>query len=460
MAPHTEEDWSDSDDDGSASELETSVLLGLPDGPVDSVDDLRDVAVSRMGGHPAFLTAPEPDVSASQCRNCSNPMELLVQIWCPFEESPMDRALYVWGCARGECQRKEGSVRAWRNLRYNADYAKKLEAKLEKRRKQEEVRKAAEKAKEASKINPFKANGTTPAAAGAFGLGAQVFGGSNPFGNANPFAPPLQQAEPDHDDEPEEDEAEAEGHEGGDASSSSSEESLVTALASTSLEDSPWPAMPSYTPLYLNTTSEYLPSPPPKPKLPPGAQLLDADEGGKDAKWLSEAYENSMEVDHVFERFMTRVGHEGKQCVRYDLGGTPLPFGHDSVFDKLFPAPAGPPVPVTKGEFMVQPPQKRVYTPAALPKCPQCGGERVFECQLMPNLINVLKSSSADDARPGKLTEEERKKEIERALKAENSTKRRGMEWGTVMVFSCKSDCCPEQKKNWAEEVVLVQWDE
>lgn len=43
-------DWSDSDDD-ILSEVETSVLLGIPDGVVDEAD-INDAAVSRIGGHP------------------------------------------------------------------------------------------------------------------------------------------------------------------------------------------------------------------------------------------------------------------------------------------------------------------------------------------------------------------------------------------------------------------------
>jgi pre-rRNA-processing protein TSR4 len=122
----SDDGWSDSDDEG-LSDVETSVLLGVPDGPVEQSKDLLDAAVSRIGGHPvraslslcnsvieydrtspqAFLTA-DPPVSSSHCKSCSQPMELLVQVWCPFEESPMDRSLYIWGCAQGKCQRKEG----------------------------------------------------------------------------------------------------------------------------------------------------------------------------------------------------------------------------------------------------------------------------------------------------------------------------------------------------------------
>jgi pre-rRNA-processing protein TSR4 len=131
MAPPRDDGWSDSDED-ELGEVETSVLLGVPDGPIDAESDVNDVAVSRIGGHPvrsilymyehaeyiddsrllllkAFLASSEPPISSSQCKVCSNPMELLVQMWCPFENSPMDRALYMWGCSRAGCQGKEST---------------------------------------------------------------------------------------------------------------------------------------------------------------------------------------------------------------------------------------------------------------------------------------------------------------------------------------------------------------
>lgn len=48
------EEWSDSDDEVEA-EVETSVLLGVPDGHVDAAADISDAAVSRIGGHPVRL---------------------------------------------------------------------------------------------------------------------------------------------------------------------------------------------------------------------------------------------------------------------------------------------------------------------------------------------------------------------------------------------------------------------
>lgn len=144
---------------------------------------------------------------------------------------------------------------------------------------------------------------------------------------------------------------------------------------------------------------------------------------------------------------------------RYDLNGVPLPFSRDNVFNLLFPAPTTPPLPVTKPAFMVIPVAKRTYDPSSLPPCPNCQSKRVFECQLMPNTINVLRDGSTDAAK--NMSDEERRKAVQEALKGGGGN--RGMDWGTCMVFSCEKDCCTENgqgaREAWKEEHVLVQWD-
>ncbi|KAJ7180460.1 programmed cell death protein 2 [Mycena filopes] len=432
-----DEEWSDSDEEA-VSEVETSVLLGTPDGSITAAADLADAAVSRMGGHPAFLPSNEPPFSSSACKTCARPMELLVQMWCPFENSPMDRALYVWGCAAAECQSKEGSLRAWRGLRHNDEYAAKLEKKLAKK-------KATPPEKSAPKVNPFSAGAANLSS--PFGLGVQIFGDSPASAPSPSPADALDET--------------------GDAESdtASDDDELLTALAAATLEESPWRSAPSYPPLYLSTCSEYLPAQP-KLKLPPGVQVVDSlddvGKGSKDVSWIAEAYENSLDVDQVFERFTKRVGFEGDQCVRYELDGTPLPYASDSVLDSLFPLPPAPLLPVTKAAFTVVPPAKRTYNPASIPPCPVCKSKRVFECQLMPNLINVLRTGDAEDKRK-KLTDEERHKLVEQELKGGSSVGRRGMEWGTCLIFSCSKDCSltddgKAARESWREEAVLVQW--
>lgn len=130
-------------------------------------------------------------------------------------------------------------------------------------------------------------------------------------------------------------------------------------------------------------------------------------------------------------------------CDRYELRGHPLPYQADAIFQKLFPTP--------------QPSAtKRNFSSSSVPKCSKCGSDRVFECQLMPNLINVLGSVSANGSTqpPKAISDAERQKALEKELKERN-----GMEWGTVMVFSCTADCCPGGREHFAEEEVLTQWE-
>ena len=108
--------------------------------------------------------------------------------------------------------------------------------------------------------------------------------------------------------------------------SASSERSLLTALASVTIAESPWRCAPSYPPLYLSTVGEYI-SPQTKPKVPKGIQVLelgDDETKDKDISWVTETYENSSEMDHAFQRFTKRVGYEGKQCVRSAMNFTTL----------------------------------------------------------------------------------------------------------------------------------------
>jgi pre-rRNA-processing protein TSR4 len=95
-------------------------------------------------------------------------------------------------------------------------------------------------------------------------------------------------------------------------SESSDDVSLTTALTAVTMNTSPWAIGPSYPALYLSTVQEYL-LPPPRNKAPPDSYIHDSVKGND---WPSEAFENSLDIDAVFERFAERLSHEGKQCVR------------------------------------------------------------------------------------------------------------------------------------------------
>lgn len=153
-----------------------------------------------------------------------------------------------------------------------------------------------------------------------FGLGSQIFGGADPDPEPEPEEPsPTDSAEGDgsHDEASSEDDDDDEDEDDG---GEDEDDALAAAVQAASLDDSPWKAAPAYSPLYLSTTSEYLP-PPPKVKVPAGASV-DVDDDGKSARkdsgsWSMEGYENSLDVDHAFERFSKRVSYEGEQCLRY-----------------------------------------------------------------------------------------------------------------------------------------------
>jgi pre-rRNA-processing protein TSR4 len=130
---------------------------------------------------------------------------------------------------------------------------------------------------------------------------------------------------------------------------------------------------------------------------------------------------------------------------RYELGGTPLPYASDAVFNRLFPVPKSAAVTVTGSVFGPTGP-KRTFSLDTIPECQQCRSPRIFECQLMPNLINAVKPTVATKA----ISDEERRKQVEKEL-----TNKGGMEWGTCMIFSCEGDC----ETVWAEEYVAVQWE-
>lgn len=90
--------------------------------------------------------------------------------------------------------------------------------------------------------------------------------------------------------------------------------------------------------------------------------------------------------DKFFSRFRRRVAGEPEQILRYDRSGE----------DPLWIAEAN-----------------RVAT-ESVPKCEQCQGDRVFEFQVMPQLLNSLKADSLD--------------------------------WGVLVVYTCKDSCGADGK--------------
>ncbi|XP_068459961.1 programmed cell death protein 2-like [Clinocottus analis] len=114
--------------------------------------------------------------------------------------------------------------------------------------------------------------------------------------------------------------------------------------------------------------------------------------------------------DAAFSRFLKEIWRCPQQILRYRRGGKPL--------------------------FVSEPPAEATAPPA----CGACGGGRDFELQLMPALVSLLRRKT--------------------------STRRRGdgeeeaeLEFGTVLVYTCRRSCWTEGAGAALEEFCLVQPD-
>jgi len=117
------------------------------------------------------------------------------------------------------------------------------------------------------------------------------------------------------------------------------------------------------------------------------------------ARFYEEWCEEHSVKDALFNRFQ-RFNRENLQHVlRYELGGSPMWF---SRLRKMRGSP---------------------------PNCQHCGGKRVFEFQVQPALIALLKGSPLQDR----------------------------LDYGTVCVFSCEESCDADQSSPYLEEFVYVQ---
>ncbi|KAI8884449.1 hypothetical protein K501DRAFT_182217 [Backusella circina FSU 941] len=130
-----------------------------------------------------------------------------------------------------------------------------------------------------------------------------------------------------------------------------------------------------------------------------------------DEVWQGETYEKSSlpkGVDKDFKKFTERIEYAPSQCVRYDHHGKPLLYvGLQKQHQHIINSP-----------------------------CKACGGPRSFEFQLMPPILG---------------------NNIKDALDSWNV----GMEFGTILAFTCQKDCHPgdDEDVTFVEEALIVQYE-
>ena len=359
-----------------------------------------------------------PSGSFAKCRTCNGLLNQLLELHGDLPERfpGHERRLYLWGCRRKACQRKPGSIRGIRATRASKGSAQ-----------QQPPRAPPVEPKSVSPPPPKLDLGSSIfVAKPASGLGpANPFASSssssnlsNPFSSGNPFANTSSLAAiPPQRPEPTQDTATGLAQTFAEKARINADTPSEIPAAPAQGPPEPWPSASSFPPPYsfyhLDADYEGLDATP--APVPQQVQVdMDIDEpatnGDKDGD--KELFESNM--DRAFQKFADRVAQNPDQVLRYELSGQPLLYSRDDAVGKLLDGKN-----------------------AKMPRCTNCGAERMFELQLMPNAITELEADEMG---------------ID------------GMEWGTIILGVCSKDCVArgtaDGNVGYIEEWVGVQWEE
>ncbi|XP_042733212.1 programmed cell death protein 2-like [Lagopus leucura] len=368
------------------------VLLGLRDAAM--AEPCRDGgeppgwATNKLGGRADALPSVRP--GCPRCGACGAALAHLVQVYCPLGESPFHRLANVFACTGSGCR---GRPQSWKVLRSQSLEAREREARgcssKPAGQKEECNFSAKDWCAEADDWGGCDGAESSTCALQMLGLNAGM--SSSASGEAQCVSQ-LQELCL----------SEAADMSGSLNTDLQSREEMGTATSA--------PVFHSY---YISVVDEA-----------DYAGFLDTDHANKllkeyqqregvDLEHLvsesfagegnNEKYEKS-EVrsgDHTFHKFMKRISVCPEQILRYSWGGQPL--------------------------FITCPPAN---FDSSIPACSNCGSNRIFEFQLMPALVSMLRGD-ADLS----------------------------VEFGTVIVYTCERSCWPTNHRSPLEEFVFVQED-
>lgn len=312
-----------------------------------------------------------------------------------------ERRVYLFGCRKRGCRRKEGSIRGIRSTRIT-----KTSSQPKAPAQQSPPAEEAPKPKQTNMgeslfgVKPTQSSqNANPFSVAAGSAAANPFSAPNQANAVNPFATASSlAAKPAQKADPAEDLPKTFAEKARIASDNDPKSRATAGPVEPWPETSAFPApYPSY---YIDADKEYLEA---ESSAIPSNVRLDGDdtEGGAGSSSAADdkaAFESTM--DKTFQRFADRLSQNPEQVLRYDYGGQPLLYSKKDAMGKTWPR---------------------------VPRC-KCGAERVFELQLTPHAITELEAEdlSLD-----------------------------GMDWGTVILAVCSNDCDGNN-----EEWVGVQWEE
>jgi len=190
----------------------------------------------------------------------------------------------------------------------------------------------------------------------------------------------------------------------------------------------PWPTeenLPKPYPRYYIGDADYETLDKEPPPIPQATQVMDyeIESSSSTSKEDKNAYEDSGDV--AFLKFADRLDQNPEQVIRYEFRGQPLLYSKTDAVGKMFHNHNGK-IATSSGSGSSN----------KVPRCENCGAQRVFEVQLCPHAIFELEA------------EEEGVD---------------GMEWTVVAVAVCVGDCLPKGvgfgEVGYVEEAALVQWE-
>ncbi|KAL6720996.1 hypothetical protein ACLMJK_000096 [Lecanora helva] len=404
----------DSDSSEEASFITTNILLGY------ASKQPTDDTFSQLGGYPRWLSAADtPPAELGKCKICGNNMIMLLQLNGDLPEVFVghERKLYIFGCKRKACSRKNGVIRAFRGIRISkskgkgsqTSNAKATESKMERPREQQSISQIGDSLfsstfqGKSSNANSFSTTAT-------------------PAKTQNPFAPM-----PNATSTPTSLASKPPQTPSTDLPSTFADKARISTPPQISTTKEPWPphsALPKPYPSY-HLDADYESLEPEKPSSSKAAMDIDTEtSNSRDEK---DAFEST--IDKTFQKFADRLAQNPEQVLRYEFGGAPLLYSKNDAVGKLF-APLATSLPNSNVKTVSR-------GAAGIPRCQNCASPRVFELQLVPQAIAELE------------VEEE-------GLE--------GMEWGTIMLGVCEKDCgergVADGDLGWVEEWVGVQWEE
>ncbi|XP_066525358.1 programmed cell death protein 2-like [Hoplias malabaricus] len=364
---------------GCCRTMQESPLVGTCDGPVEKKNSTV-YYTNKVGGSPDLI----PGVSHvnKQCSLCDGTLSHVVQIYCPLAASSYHRTINVFACTNQQCC---GRPQSWKAIRSQV-----LESEVKQNSEHQDFSVGKEKQEAAMSTTDWCDE------ADDWGMEAEDNKPENSSQTNINMAPTVED----------------------NFTNGSDVSTRLQGLCLNSPQESGGAVIPTsvstFQPFYISVVEEsdlvgysdlehanrLLREYEERERLAVG-DIRSCEGGGGEEKYEKTEAKHG---DAVFSCFMKKISLCPEQILRYSWSGSPL--------------------------FIAEPPSDMNKM---VPACEHCGSPRVFEFQLMPALVSLLRST-----------------DISSELV---------LEFGTVLVYTCRDSCWTPGSKVPVEEFLFVQAD-